>query len=276
METTLNAASNPAMANKLLEDVNNIVAQEVMAPTIPEVVIPSLPETTVELPGGLYDPFEGNLMKTAEVRELTGSDEEAIVRISEPGKALLTILEKATVSVGGQPATKEMLGQLLAGDREMLLLAIRKATFGSEIVVEAVCDKCPEVQTFTIDLNTDVEIKELEDPINDRRFTMNLKAGVAKVSLPTGDVQAKIINAPNKNSAELDTLLLASCVSEIGDQPVLGDVRIKNLGIKDRRDILEEIAKRNPGPQLSEIKKACGKCGQEVQLPLTLAELFRS
>jgi hypothetical protein len=276
METTLNAASNPAMANQLLEDVNKIVAQEVMAPTIPEVVIPSLPETTVELPGGLYDPFEGELLKTAEVRELTGSDEEAIVRISEPGKALLTILEKATVSVGGKPATKETLGMLLAGDREMLLLAIRKATFGSEIMVEAVCDKCPELQTFTIDLNQDVEVKELSDPINDRRFTMNLKAGVAKVSLPTGDVQAKIINAPNKNSAELDTLLLTACVAEINDQPVLGEGRIKNLGIKDRRDILEEIAKRNPGPQLSEIKKACAKCGQEVQLPLTLAELFRS
>ena len=110
METTLNAASNPAMANKLLEDVNKIVAQEVMAPTAPEVVIPSLPETTVDLPGGLYDPCEGNVMKTAEVRELTGLDEEAIVRISEPGKALLTILEKATVSVGGQPVTKDTLG----------------------------------------------------------------------------------------------------------------------------------------------------------------------
>jgi hypothetical protein len=167
------------------------------------------------------------------------------------------------------------LGVLLAGDREALLLAIRKATFGSEVELSTVCDRCPELQTFKIDLDSDVETKELDDPINDRRFTVDLKAGLAKVNLPTGDVQTKIINATDKNSAELDTLLLASCVSEIADQPVLDSSRIRNLGINDRRTLLEEIAKRNPGPQLSEIKKACKNCGQEVSLPLTLAELFR-
>jgi hypothetical protein len=274
MSTTINAAENPAMANKLLEDVNNLVNQEVMG-SIPEVVIPSLPETEVKLPAGFIDPFEGTVTRTAEVRELTGSDEEAIVKISDPGKALLAILERGTVSVGGQPATKAILGVLLAGDREALLLAIRKATFGAEVELSTVCDKCPELQVFKVDLDTDVETKELDDPINDRRFTVDLKAGLAKVNLPSGDVQTKIINATDKNSAELDTLLLTSCVVEIGDQPVLDASRIRSLGITDRRTLLEEIAKRNPGPQLSEIKKACKNCGQEVSLPLTLAELFR-
>jgi hypothetical protein len=274
MSTTINAAENPALANKLLEEVNNLVTQEVVG-AIPEVVLPSLPETEVKLPAGFIDPFEGVIHTTAEVRELTGADEEAIVKISDPGKALLAILERATVSIGGQPATKDMLGILLAGDREALLLAIRKATFGAELEVSTVCDKCPELQTFKIDLDADVETKELSDPINDRRFTVDLKAGLAKVNLPNGDVQTKLINATDKNSAELDTLLLTSCVVEIADQPVLSSTRIRNLGINDRRTLLEEIAKRNPGPQLSEIKKACKNCGQEVSLPLTLAELFR-
>lgn len=275
MSTThINAADNPALANKLLDEVNKMVVQEAVGAT-PVVVIPSLPETTIQLPAGFYDPFKGEIVKTAEVRELTGSDEEAIVRITDPGKALLSILERATVSIGQEPADKDKLGMLLAGDREMLLLAIRKATFGSEVEVQAVCDKCPGLQVFKIDLDKDVEIKELGDPINDRSFTMKLKAGTAKVNLPSGDVQSKIINATDKNSAELDTMLLTSCVSEINEQPVLSSSRIQSLGIVDRRDLLEEIAKRNPGPQLSEIKKACGTCGQEVDLPLTLAELFR-
>ena len=274
MSTIINAAENPAMANKLLEDVNNLVNQPVVG-SIPEVVLPSLPETEVKLPAGLIDPFAATIHRTAEVRELTGADEEAIVKISDPGKALLAILERATVSIGNEPATKDMLGTLLAGDREALLLAIRKATFGSVVEVSTVCDKCPEVQVFKIDLDTDVETKELEDPLNDRKFTVELKAGLAKVNLPNGTVQTKLINATEKNSAELDTLLLASCVAEIADQPVLDSSRIRNLGINDRRTLLEEIAKRNPGPQLSEIKKACKNCGQEVSLPLTLAELFR-
>jgi hypothetical protein len=274
MSTTIKAAENPQLANQLLEDVNKIVNQEVMG-SVPEVVIPSLPDTTVTLAAGLIDPFENTVSTTAEVRELNGADEEAIAKLSDPGKALLAILERATVSIGDQPATKQLLGSLLAGDREALLLAIRKATFGSEVEVSTVCDKCPELQTFKIDLNKDVEVKKLDDPIRDRRFTVELKAGLAKVNLPTGDVQTQIINATDKNSAELDTMLLAACVTEIGDQPVLSPNRIRTLGITDRRLLLDEIAQRNPGPQLSEIKKACGTCGQEVYLPLTLAELFR-
>ena len=274
MSTTIKAAENPQLANQLLEDVNKIVNQEVMG-SVPEVVIPSLPDTTVTLAAGLIDPFENTVSTTAEVRELNGADEEAIAKLSDPGKALLAILERATVSIGDQPSTKQLLGSLLAGDREALLLAIRKATFGSEVEVSTVCDKCPELQTFKIDLNKDVEVKKLEDPIRDRRFTVELKAGLAKVNLPTGDVQTQIINATDKNSAELDTMLLVACVTEIGDQPVLSPNRIRSLGITDRRLLLDEIAKRNPGPQLSEIKKACGTCGQEVYLPLTLAELFR-
>lgn len=274
MSTTINAAENPQLANQLLEDVNKLVSQEVTG-SIPEVVIPSLPDTTVTLAAGLIDPFAGTVSTTAEVRELNGADEEAIAKLSDPGKALLAILERATVSIGEEPATKQLLGSLLAGDREALLLAIRRATFGSEVEVSTVCDKCPELQTFKIDLDKDVEVKKLDDPIRDRRFTVELKAGLAKVNLPTGDVQTQIINATDKNSAELDTMLLAACVTEIGDQPVLNANRIRTLGITDRRLLLDEIAKRNPGPQLSEIKKACGTCGQEVYLPLTLAELFR-
>jgi hypothetical protein len=272
---TLNAAENPALANKIAQAVTEVQVEEAMG-SVPTITIPSLPDTNIDLPGGFYDPMEDQMVTTAEVRELTGADEEAIVKITEPGKALMTILEKATVSIGGKPADKETLNMLLAGDREALLLGIRRVTFGNEIELEAVCDRCPELQTFKIDLTKDVKVKALDDRVADRRFVLDLKVGKVKVALPTGDTQLKLINASNKNTAELDTLLLSDCVQEINDVPVLGQAQIRNLGIKDRRTLLEEIANRNPGPLLSEVKKACGTCGQEVELPLTLADLFRS
>jgi hypothetical protein len=184
---------------------------------------------------------------------------------------------KPLIPVAGKPIVQKIIEDLahVCGTQIEEVAYIIGPTFGAEVELSTVCDKCPELQTFKIDLDTDVETKELDDPINDRRFTVKLKAGLAKVNLPSGDVQTKIINATDKNSAELDTLLLSSCVVEIGDQPVLDSSRIRGLGINDRRTLLEEIAKRNPGPQLSEIKKACKNCGQEVSLPLTLAELFR-
>ena len=275
MDTKVNAASNPELANKLAQEAMSFEVQEAVGAPM-AIKIPSLPETSVELPAGYYEGFDGVLETVAEVRELNGSDEEAIVKITDTGKALLAILDRATVSVGGKPATKDIMDNLLSGDREMLLLAIRKATFGNDISIETVCSKCPELQTFVVDLTKDVKVKTLSDRIGDRVFYVDLKAGRAKVFLPSGDTQAKLINSVDKNSAELDTLLLTNCVVELNDMPIMNPNQVRNLSIKDRRTILDEIAKRNPGPQLGEIKKVCGSCGQEVELSLTLADLFRA
>lgn len=268
-ETTISAADSPAMANKLVEDA--LSDQAVESTEKPPVASPS--DGEVELPGGLDDPFEG-LIKTARVRELTGADEEIIARITDPGKSLLTILERGVESIGDKPMDKETLDSLLAGDREMLLLAIRKVTFGEETQVgPGLCPSCSEEQTFTINLAEDVEIKQLDE--SDRHFIVKSKVGDIEVSLPNGTVQKALVNASNKNSAELDTIILNGCINSINGMPVLNTKVIKDLGIKDRRAILKAISDRNPGPQLGAITKNCSSCGSEVPLPLTLAELFQ-
>jgi hypothetical protein len=267
---TISAMDNPVAANQLIEAA--LSDQEVKAPKV-KTSIPLPPDTEIKLPGGLYDPFDG-VIKTAEVRELTGADEEAIARISDPAKALLTILERAVVKIGDKPASKELLDVMLAGDREMLLLAIRRFTFGDKTEVgPGICNECEFEQTFEIDLDTDVNIKELNE--DDRVFTLDCKVGQVVVSLPNGAVQKALVNATNKNSAELDTILLKGCISSINEIPIMNVQQVKDLSIKDRRDILTAITSRNPGPLLSEIKKPCASCGVEVPLPLTLAELFQ-
>lgn len=269
-DTQLSAADNPALANELAAKV--MTEQEVAdAPSIkPEVPLP--PDTQIALPGGFVDPFDG-LINTAEIRELNGADEEAISRLTDSGKALLAILDRAVVKIGDKDATKEMLDALLAGDREVLLLAIRKATFGKEIQMGPNCPECGEEQVFTIDLDTDVEIKQLKD--QDRSFTVDCKVGKVDISLPTGEAQRDLINSTNKNVAELDSILLKHCITGINGLPVMGIQQIRELSIKDRRALLKAIADRNPGPKLTEVTKTCSACGQEVSLPLSLAELFR-
>jgi hypothetical protein len=268
-EQVVKASDSPDVANQLVEKALSDSEKTTVAPA--PVALPA--DSEVLLPGGINDPFEG-LIKTATVRELTGADEEAIARIADPGKSLLAILERAVVTVGDKPANKESLDMLLAGDREMLLLAIRKITFGEETQVgPGLCPTCSTEQTFTINLTEDVEVKELDE--NDRHFTLKCKVGVVDVSLPSGAVQKALVNATNKNSAELDTILLNGCITSINGIPVMNPQAIKDLGIKDRRDILKAITDRNPGPQLGEIAKTCSSCGSEVPLPLTLAELFQ-
>lgn len=268
---TISASSNPSLANKLAADAVALAEQEVAA-AVPSTEIPSPPDSLVELPGGLLDPFEG-LTTTAEIRELTGADEEAISKIPEPGKALLAILERAVVSIGDKKADKETLDSLLAGDREALLLAIRIATFGPEVKVGPSCPECGEDQDFDIDLKKDVKMKMLKE--EDREFTVNCKVGKVALSLPTGVTQKTLVNSNNKTAAELDTLLLKGCISSINDMPVVSLQQIRDLSIKDRRELIKAITDRNPGPLLSDITKKCTACESEVSLPLTLADLFR-
>lgn len=270
-QTSVTAAANPELANKLAQEAIASAEKEVAAPKAKAKVLP-LPDTDVELLGGLVDPFLGVIDK-AEVRELTGIDEEAISKISDQGKALLTVLELATVKVGDEPATKDVLDALYAGDREMLLLAIRIATFGSEIKLgPGTCDDCGTEQIFHVDLKKDVPLKKLE---GGREFTVQCKVGEVTVALPTGGTQKALITSTNKTSAELDTLLLKNCIVSINGETVIDPETARRLSLKDRKDILQEITNRNPGPQLNQIKKACQSCGSEVPLPLTLADLFR-
>lgn len=268
-DTQISAADNPALANELaskaMSDQEATVAA--MQPTIP---LP--PDTQVELPGGILDPFEG-LINTAEIRELNGADEEAISRLMDQGKALLSILDRAVVKVGGQPAKKDVLDALLAGDREILLLAIRKATFGSEVRLGPTCPQCGEEQVFIVNLDKDVAIKKLNE--DDRYFTVNCKVGTVKMTLPTGGAQRDLIAATNKNVAELDSILLKHCILSINESPTVSMQQIRELSVRDRRELLKAISERNPGPKLTEIKKTCSACGQEVLLPLSLAELFQ-
>jgi hypothetical protein len=270
-DTVINSHTNPDLANKLVKEATELSEQEVMVNAVkPPLTLP--PATEVDLPGGLFDPFKG-IISNAEVRELTGIDEEAISKIADTAKSLLAILERATIKIGDEPASKDLIDSLFAGDREMLLLAIRKVTFGNEIKLgPGLCPHCEEEQIFTIDLTKDVEIKKLE---GDAEFTVKCKAGDVLVTLPKGSTQKAIVEATNRTSAELDTIMLKSCVLSINSQTVINPDVVRNLGMLDRRTILKEISDRNPGPQLGALKKECQSCGQEVPLPLSLADLFR-
>lgn len=267
--TTIHATENPALVNQLSAKALNPVKQEAVKSET-EIKPPSDPQVT--LLAGLQVPF-GEFISTAEVRELNGADEEAIAKVSDISKGLMNILERAVVKLNDKPVDKDILELLLAGDRELLLLEIRKATFGSEVTLEGkLCMKCDDDKTIVVDLNKDVELKKLEgDPV----FTVKCKVGNVKIKLPTGSTQKQLVNANNKTAPELDSIVLRSCVLEVNDSPILDPNAILKFSVTDRRTILNAIAERNPGPQLSQITKECPTCGQEVPLPLTLADLFQ-
>lgn len=268
MSNTINAAGNPDLANNIIQKA----LQEEPPSYEPQITAPS--DTTVELPGGYVTPT-GEVIRTAEVRELTGRDEEAIAKSSSMGKAILTVLQRGTVKIGDIKADEKLLDSLLSGDRDAILLGILKATFGSNVETAVYCSGCQDVKTVEVNTDTDIKTKVLADPISDRLFMVEGRKGDILVRLPDGHVQKELILNADKTSAELNTIVLEQTVVKINDIDVLSKSQVQNLGVADRRKITEEINKRAPGPQFDDITIKCPDCESEVTVPVNLGTLFR-
>lgn len=267
--TTIDARLNPAAAQAALDQaLSEPEPSAAPASTMPEVE--DAPDTSVTLVAGWYD-RANELHTDAEVRELTGADEEALAKVKGNAKLLQTILERGTVRVGPEKATTAILDSLLVGDQTALLLAIRSATFGADVELEVICPHCSERQQTTVNLTKDVPVTPLEGY---RDFDVTLKVGTARVFLPTGKVQKKVIAAGDKTGAELNTLLLAECVHDIAGVPVTPE-RIRALSMRDRQALLTELASRLIGPRLEEVSLPCQSCSEDIALPLDMADLFR-
>lgn len=233
------------------------------------------PNTTVLLPGGWIDPA-GKLHNQAVVRELTGRDEEALAKISitENPVGYLHGLLAAVESVGGFPTNDQMLGELLAGDRDMLVLGVRMATYGSEMPVHLVCPACETEQDIAIELDVDVPVQKLEDP-TERAFDVPLRNGsTAKVKLLTSADQDYVIEDRKATNAEQRTKTLERCVLSINGLPV-NHHTIHDMGMADRQTLLDFLADHQPGPNYGEVSLPCSGCGRKYPLMLSLADLFR-
>lgn len=271
--THVDPMADPASAQALVDEALRAAPDQPQY-VEPERTLKPLPVTSVRLPAGYLLP-DGSVEYDVEVRELNGEDEEALAKSPSTARALMTILTRATVRIGDTKATADLLDGMLAGDREAVLLQIRKATYGTTEEFKVVCHECEAEQVLTVDLDTDVEVKKLDDPM-DRFWTVDLRAGEAKLSLPDGRTHKKIAaSGENKTLAELNTIVISECLHKVGGNPSLGTGTARSLGLADRQKIVDEIAKRQPGPQLAEVVKKCESCAAEIPLPLSLAYLFR-
>ncbi len=231
-------------------------------------------ESSVKLPGGFIEP-NGEVINTVEVRELNGADEEAVAKAGTSGKALNVLLQRGLVKIGSRNAEKADLDSILAGDRDTILLAIRKVTFGDDINITARCRDCGDTQDVSILLSSDVPVVELKDAKEDRTFEVETKTGTAIVALPNGVTQRKLMENFERTPAEVNTILLAGCLVSLNGEPSEGAMTALSLGMADRTKLVDEIIKRNPGPRLGEVTRACKACGELMALPLSLLDLFR-
>jgi hypothetical protein len=236
------------------------------------------PPGVVYLPAGFVR--DGELITMAIVRELNGFDEERLSRLlasDNPAIYVTEMLALAVEDLGGQKPSKDELRNLLIGDRDALWLGIRIASYGPEVEYSLVCNECDEKSVVTINLNEDIPVRKLDDPLK-QDYEVELRHGVAKVKLLDGIAQEKYsTNLGKRTQAEINTIMLANSVLSINGLPTKGkEDAVRALSSQDRGTIMDFIIETQPGPQLgTEIEAHCHKCGALYPIVLSPGSLFR-
>jgi hypothetical protein len=245
----------------------------------------------VRLPGGLIL-ADGSYVLTATVRELTGADEEQMARAGQSGNIFHysdTLLRCGTVQLGDRSPgeTAELLPKLLIGDRDMIGLAIRIATYGAEYeLLDFICPLCGNT-TARVSFSVlprpagEIGLVTLARP-EDAQFEVPLRhGGTAYVRLPSGQDQGYLADYLKLTAAEQNSALLRKCVIALVDAAGIRrsveaePSAIMSMSAGDRKNILRQLRARQPGPQLIEGARFSHlDCGKEVSVPAPLSALF--
>lgn len=245
---------------------------------------PEMPnDNLVKLPGGLKT--KDGILNSVTIRELTGADEEALAAASRQGNIfhfMDVVLQRGTVRFGQEdPAkTAQHLKDALVGDRDSVLLAIRRTTFGEEIdMFDWVCPACNVPTQIKADVS-DIPVRKPDSL--EREFEVPLKHGrKAVVRLANGADQLAVFDQEDLTTAQRNSILLSRTVRFLDDadgtrQNIVGfsSAITRNLPIKDRQDILVQLAERQPGPRFNELTFTHEACGKVVPLVISIGHLF--
>jgi hypothetical protein len=220
----------------------------------------------------------------ATVRELNGADEEGIARMmggSAPAAYLNAVLAYGTSTVGlyeleklGVQERLHIIDGLLVGEKEYLFLNILRVTYGDKRTVGVRCPNCQAINDVTFSLTEDVPVRKLEDDAPTYEYTCRNGDNIT-YRLVTGADQAEALRKPNTTEPEANTILLSRVVSAVNGRPLVDPQHFaRDLGAFDRRELLEALRSKQPGPYFEEVKLPCASCGAESLFTPTWADLL--
>lgn len=235
------------------------------------------------LPGGILD-GKGNCLKTVRVRELTGRDEELLAdrRYRNAVEQVTDFLTQVIVEVPGldRPVSKELVAEMLIGDRDYLLLRLRQVSLGDQ--VEQVM-RCPSTACGK---KADVEFLISELPVR-RVPTVQLwyefdlsaparsedaRSNHVTLRLPVGlDLEA-VLDCKDLNPALANTRLFARIVKSVGHSRV-DEAAARDLPLRLRGEITDFLRGITPGPDLK-IDIQCPHCGTDMSYGFDLYGFF--
>jgi len=125
----------------------------------------ALGEYTLELPCGLVEE-DGSINRSAVITEMTGATQALIGRrdlIKDPELLVKAVLRSCVIKYAGRDMSDNIYGDMLLGDREFLLMEIRRKSMGDTIRTSFECGSCGTASDLEADLGA-MDIYELVDP----------------------------------------------------------------------------------------------------------------
>ena len=223
-----------------------------------------------------YEDEHGTVHKDFAIREINGSDEEAISKSeikSNGAKVIRTLLERCCERIGTinksdvKPnAWREIIQSLTVADQDIMLLRLRQISLGDELETEY---KCPDSNCKS-DIKVLVDIEELEIlPFQgDRVISFELPKGgldkdgnrvkKGKLRFPTGLDREVLDSVVRKNSGLANTMMLTRLITELEGTKVHDDF-VRNLSVKDRQYLMNLLKEHSYGINL-EVEVTCPSC----------------
>lgn len=227
-----------------------------------------------------YTDKEGNTHLEAEIREMTGVDEEDIQKPdvrANMGRIITTVLRNCVVRIGTieKSAVKAaewegIMKKLFLGDRDLLMMEIRKFTYGEDMELPIKCPHCKSEGKHILEWD-EVEVDQLKaDP---KQVAFSLKKGARNAEgekvkdgylrLPNGEDQEFLDSIARKNMGQANTTLITRCVTELGDVRLSSKV-FKELTSVDREALVTVIADNTFGPTFK-YEVDCPSCGERFE-----------
>lgn len=225
---------------------------------------------TVTLPRGLFD-SEGGRHRDAVLTPVTGHVEAGLAEARELDPASVSrLLAGAIARIGGyEPILPAHAAALSRGDRELVLLHLRRALFGDRLALVVACPNPGCRQEADLAL-TIAQLCPAADRAADETFAVDTPAGTATLREPTGG-DDDAVHGLDRDTAS--AALWSRLVVDLAGHGPITAAQWTELDLPTRHALALALADAHSGPTLAFVAP-CPSCRAWMEIELDPAVLL--
>jgi hypothetical protein len=220
----------------------------------------------IGLPGGLVL-SEDRRLEDVELRPLTGREEDWLATHAALPSAITAtrLLSSCLVRIGDVKPSRQLVRRLLVGDRDYLILQLRRITLGDEFHAVLRCPACDSKMDVNFDTK-DVPVTFRPQGAADHSIQLNSATNserTVRFRLPCGGDQEAVLGYNVQQAAEM---LLDRCVLDNGGIP---------FSLNEREAVANAMERLAPQVDL-ELDLICPECENQFLTPFDTTAFFFS